>query len=591
LLHVLKGHESSLVTAEFSPDGNEVLTGSFDSDARIWDTATGETQRLLPGHNGGVNFALFSPDGTRILTVDSQKTARIWDAKADAPPVTLEGRGTLLPTSAAFSADGKRVVMASGDTSDLVSARIWNAETGKSVQALSGHEAAVETAAFSPDGKWVLTGAADNTARVWDSATGQPVSVLKGHEAGVTIALFSPDGARILTGSERTVRIWDAATGNLLRQLKGHEGWLGLAMFSPDGSRVLAVSDKTVHLWDAETGEIVQILKGGEGNLRSAAFSGDGSSVITGSEDGIARLWEIDAALPIRVGYLRASIEAIRKDERFDIGLSPAPVGSTTNTWRQCNALAAHPFDSEVMSSRVPWDLLEHDIALLVCEKAVRERPENPQLLYQLARAQARAANSTSKGYERTALEKAARANYRAAEASAAKDDQHYPIALYALAELDDTPPEEAMTLLRQAHEGQIILAARAIARHYAEGKGVTRDMTEALRWLNLGANKGDPWAEADLGRMYWNGDDKYGVKQDWEQALFHFTRAVSLFEEHGYSESAEIEQPMLCRANLARHLSMQKVAEIWDRVQNWKPNPVSVGPRTDKQNLGAAAH
>src|SRR5262249_31739037 len=64
---------------------------------------------------------------------------------------------------AAFSADGKRVVTASVDET----ARVWDAETGSELFTLAGHMAPVLTAVFSPDGKSVATGAGDGTARIW----------------------------------------------------------------------------------------------------------------------------------------------------------------------------------------------------------------------------------------------------------------------------------------------------------------------------------------------------------------------------------------------------------------------------------------
>ena len=67
----------------------------------------------------------------------------------------------------------------------------------------------------------------DNTARVWDAATGKPIGEpLKGHESFVSSAAFSPDGKRIVTASlDKTARVWDAATGQPIGEpLKGHEG-------------------------------------------------------------------------------------------------------------------------------------------------------------------------------------------------------------------------------------------------------------------------------------------------------------------------------------------------------------------------------
>ena len=76
------------------------------------------------------------------------------------------------------------------------------------------HESPVDAAAFSPDGKIVLTGGDDATARLWDAATGRPIGQPIRHEGVVTSVAFSPDGRTILTGSmDKTARLWDAATG------------------------------------------------------------------------------------------------------------------------------------------------------------------------------------------------------------------------------------------------------------------------------------------------------------------------------------------------------------------------------------------
>ena len=65
-----------------------------------------------------------------------------------------------------------------------------------------GHEDVVMSAAFSPDGKRIVTASEDKTARVWDAATGKPIGEpLKGHEDAVSSAAFSPDGKRIVTAS------------------------------------------------------------------------------------------------------------------------------------------------------------------------------------------------------------------------------------------------------------------------------------------------------------------------------------------------------------------------------------------------------
>jgi WD40 repeat protein len=109
-------------------------------------------------------------------------------------------------SSAAFSPDGKRIVTASQDTT----ARLWDSETGRPIGApLQGH-GWLSSAAFSPDGRRIVTAAHDNTARLWDAETGRPIGEpLRGHRASVFSAAFSPDGKRIVTASnDKTARLW-----------------------------------------------------------------------------------------------------------------------------------------------------------------------------------------------------------------------------------------------------------------------------------------------------------------------------------------------------------------------------------------------
>ena len=103
---------------------------------------------------------------------------------------------------------------------------------------LKGHAAPVECAAFSPDGRRIVTASNDKTARIWDAETGQQIMVLSGHSDVVEKVAFSPDGRRIVTSSDdKTARIWDAATGREIMLLSGHTDLVASAAFSPDGRR------------------------------------------------------------------------------------------------------------------------------------------------------------------------------------------------------------------------------------------------------------------------------------------------------------------------------------------------------------------
>jgi WD40 repeat protein len=81
---------------------------------------------------------------------------------------------------------------------------------------LRGHAMGIKWAAFSPDGRTIVTASADHTTRLWDAATGKATAVLRGHEDFVTFAAFSPDGKTVVTAStDHIARLWRTETLSL----------------------------------------------------------------------------------------------------------------------------------------------------------------------------------------------------------------------------------------------------------------------------------------------------------------------------------------------------------------------------------------
>ncbi len=168
-------------------------------------------------------------------------------------------------------------------------------DTWLETNTLTRHTAEVRSAAFSPNGKKIVTASYDNTAKIWDALTGECLHALEGHTDRVWSAVFSPDGKKVATGSwDKTAKIWDASTGQCLHTLEGHTDRVWSAVFSPDGKKVATGSwDKTAKIWDALTGEFLHTLEGHTNWVCSAAFSPDGSKIVTASYDNTARIWQL----------------------------------------------------------------------------------------------------------------------------------------------------------------------------------------------------------------------------------------------------------------------------------------------------------
>jgi WD40 repeat protein len=88
---------------------------------------------------------------------------------------------------------------------------VWDARTGREVAKLRGHTGAVAAVEYSPDGRFLASGAADGTVRFWDPTTCKEVARLAGHAGAVSAVAFAPDGKTLATASsDRTVRLWEA---------------------------------------------------------------------------------------------------------------------------------------------------------------------------------------------------------------------------------------------------------------------------------------------------------------------------------------------------------------------------------------------
>ena len=238
---------AEVTSAHFSPDGQRVITASWDNSARIWNAETGSAERKLTGaHSGYIQSAIFSPDGVHALTASDDHTVILWNTKSGEVIRSFRGH-TGAVRSARFSVDGNRIVSASEDRT----ARIWDTMTGEVLQILHRHEWGLMSAEFSEAGSRVITGSEDNSAIIWDAESGEPLHMLAGHTAAVTAAVLSPDGSRALTGSaDQRAKLWDANTGKEILSLKGHTQGVTSVDFSPDGRFVLTGSqDGTAILW------------------------------------------------------------------------------------------------------------------------------------------------------------------------------------------------------------------------------------------------------------------------------------------------------------------------------------------------------
>ncbi|MGZ4407707.1 MAG: WD40 repeat domain-containing protein [Gaiellaceae bacterium] len=344
----LRGHGDWVNDAEFSPDGTLVVTASGDATARVWDLATRGELFALRGSGSVVNTAQFSPNGTTVVTASADGTARVWDVTTG--KTLRRHRDWVL--DAAFTPDGRQIFTAGADRELMV----WNAATGNYVTALgippkkpvtgiafdpvSGHhrfvmaiadgtavvrdsrtgkrvttideakrtgltgdDAALNSAAFSPDGQRIVTASSDWTASIWNARTGRHIATLVKpkwnglsftHSGAVADAAYSPGGRYIVTvGTDRLARVWTAAGTPTPIVFSRHHGNVLRVVFDPKDSSLVATTgdDESVRVWDVRNGKQLAVLDAGV-PLGGVAFSPNGDLLAAVSADGFTRVWD-----------------------------------------------------------------------------------------------------------------------------------------------------------------------------------------------------------------------------------------------------------------------------------------------------------
>jgi WD40 repeat protein/DNA-binding SARP family transcriptional activator len=162
----------------FVGDGDLVAMSTFPHrptpehrGLRAWDWRAGEFARALPVTTSDLDS---DPTGPRVVAAEEfSRAAHIYDMRTGERLHTLQGAG--YANAVAYSADGSRVALASGDGS----VRVFDADSGRLELILRGHDRAVTTVSFSPDGTKLSSADEGGMVRVWALDTKELVGIAR----------------------------------------------------------------------------------------------------------------------------------------------------------------------------------------------------------------------------------------------------------------------------------------------------------------------------------------------------------------------------------------------------------------------------
>ena len=260
----LVGHNHFVSGVSLSRDASHLLTSSWDGTLRLWDLGARATKKLFLGHNKDVLDVTFSPDNRRIISVARDNSVKIWNILGECK-ATLAGESWATSVACApMESENSPLVIAVGYWDGTV--KIWEiSEKCELKQTLKAHDGRCTCVAFTPDGKWVITGGSDRKVVMWVTETG--AKTLSFNAPGPVHAIAAcPSQAWICAATYEGIAVWDIQAKAQIDLVQPN--------FKPLGKR--------------EAGRTP--------DCTCLAWAADGSVMYSGYNDGSIRAWEVKAA-------------------------------------------------------------------------------------------------------------------------------------------------------------------------------------------------------------------------------------------------------------------------------------------------------
>ncbi|MCP4578166.1 MAG: hypothetical protein GY846_17995, partial [Deltaproteobacteria bacterium] len=295
---VYEGAGAQLQNVAVSPDGGLLAGVGEKGTVALFDEKTGDVVKRLEGHLNkdtssecDVWGVVFHPEGKWLATAGGDRNIILWSIPGGG--ILRQWKAPAKVWALALSPDGK--ILASGGTDNAVT--LWDAETGKGLKTLEGHENSVLELAFSPDGSLLASASYDRTARIWDLKTGKVRHVLRGHTASVHELAFHPDGNILASSSnDKSIILWNVNTGRPTAQFLGHVNYVVGLTFNDNGRRLVSGGmDRDLRIWDTETGVTLRVLQGHTAGIGKGVRA-KGAHIYSAANDGTIRRWKLDSA-------------------------------------------------------------------------------------------------------------------------------------------------------------------------------------------------------------------------------------------------------------------------------------------------------
>jgi WD40 repeat protein len=268
-----------------------LATASLDGTVKLWDVASGTNTATLAGHTAGVTGVAFSRDATMVISCSLDKTVRFWNATTGEQLAAFAGEKKLY--CLALSPDGGTLAVGSGWWSEAASPNVvsfWDPVLRQRLTNDVSVHAMVQTLSFSPNGKTLAVGMADDSLELVDVASKR--SFFLSTNLTSEVAWSAADETLAVGDETDWIGLFDTATRRISRRIQMPSAATRYGACSPDGKTMAIFYTTTrIKLCNVATGREVATLQGHEGFGMYLAFSHDGQTLASVGNDRTIRLW------------------------------------------------------------------------------------------------------------------------------------------------------------------------------------------------------------------------------------------------------------------------------------------------------------
>jgi WD40 repeat protein len=201
-----------------------------------------------------ISCMVFSPDSRLLVTGYWERSPiRIWNVSKKQETHCIKSVGDIVR----FSPETTTLAAVDGPT-----IKIWSIATGRCLKTLRGSDRPVHDIAYSPDGKYLISGGEDQTVRIWDTQTGAQKRILKGIAGPINCVVVTHDGKHLIAGTSKGKLVyWNLMSGVREREMKVTPA-IQLVTLSPNG-RFLAVhaGGGDIRVLDSQSGQEIRRLQ------------------------------------------------------------------------------------------------------------------------------------------------------------------------------------------------------------------------------------------------------------------------------------------------------------------------------------------